>query len=95
MPCEHADSPTGEATTDAWSRQARRVRLLAGELGRPLDAAALATCDVRDLLALGWALREALRDGRSRRDRSPLPLPRPVRPGEGGEPVPPRAGWWR
>lgn len=50
----------GAPPSDAWSRRARQVRLLAGELGLPADAAALAACDTRDLVGLIWLLQELL-----------------------------------
>src|SRR5437763_10241897 len=47
----------GEGT---WNREARRVTLLADELGVVLDREMLILCDVRDLMALRLALQRAL-----------------------------------
>src|SRR5436305_10688699 len=47
----------GEGT---WNREARRVTLLADELGVVLDREMLILCDVRDLMALRLALHRAL-----------------------------------
>lgn len=44
----------------AWSREARRVLMLAGELGLTLDAETLILCDVRDLMALRLRLQRTL-----------------------------------
>ena len=43
-----------------WNREARRVTLLAEELGVVLDKEALILCDVRDLMALRLGLQRAL-----------------------------------
>jgi hypothetical protein len=50
-----------------WNEEARRVRLLAAELGVTLDEEALIFYDVRDLMSLHLHLRKALhgRVGRS------------------------------
>ena len=48
---------SGEGT---WNREARRVTLLAAELGVDLDEETLILCDVRDLMALRLWLRRAL-----------------------------------
>ncbi|HZS89685.1 MAG TPA: hypothetical protein VFE42_19625 [Chloroflexota bacterium] len=51
-----------------WSREARRVTLLASELGMALDSEALILCDVRDLMGLRLRLRaELARTGRHNR----------------------------
>ena len=47
----------GEGT---WNREARRVTLLADELGVVLDKEMLILCDVRDLMALRLCLQQAL-----------------------------------
>jgi hypothetical protein len=44
----------------AWAEEARRVRLLAAELGGAVDAQALLYADVRDLIALRVCLRSHL-----------------------------------
>ena len=44
----------------AWAEEARRVRLLAAELGGAVDAQALLYADVRDLIALRLCLRSHL-----------------------------------
>ena len=46
--------------TDTWSREARRVTLLAAELDVALDDDALILCDVYDLRFLQTQLRQAL-----------------------------------
>ena len=43
-----------------WNREARRVTLLAAELGVVLDNEALILCDVRDLMSLRLCLQRAL-----------------------------------
>lgn len=43
-----------------WDAEARRVRLLAAELGGTVDAQALLYADVRDLMALRECLRSHL-----------------------------------
>src|SRR5918911_3908270 len=43
-----------------WNREARRVTLLAEELGVVLDKETLILCDVRDLMALRLCLQRAL-----------------------------------
>ena len=43
-----------------WNREARRVTLLAAELGGVLDEETLILCDVRDLMALRLGLQRAL-----------------------------------
>src|SRR5918912_1874564 len=43
-----------------WNREARRVTLLAEELGVVLDKETLILCDVRDLMALRLGLQRAL-----------------------------------
>src|ERR671933_2160439 len=48
---------SGEGT---WNREARRVTLLATELGVVLDKEMLILCDVRDLMALRLGLQRAL-----------------------------------
>jgi hypothetical protein len=48
---------SGEGT---WNREARRVTLLATELGVVLDKETLILCDVRDLMALRLGLQRAL-----------------------------------
>jgi hypothetical protein len=48
---------SGEGT---WSREARRVSLLAAELGAVLDEETFILCDVRDLMALRLRLQRAL-----------------------------------
>jgi hypothetical protein len=50
-----------------WSEEARRVRLLAAELGVALDDETLIFYDIRDLMSLHLRLRRALqsRAGRS------------------------------
>src|SRR5919202_1136686 len=48
---------SGEGT---WNREARRVTLLAEELGVVLDTETLILCDVRDLMALRLGLQRAL-----------------------------------
>jgi hypothetical protein len=48
---------SGEGT---WKREARRVTLLAAELGVVLDKETLILCDVRDLMALRLSLQRAL-----------------------------------
>ena len=48
---------SGEGT---WNREARRVTLLAAELGVVLDKETLILCDVRDLMALRLGLQRAL-----------------------------------
>jgi hypothetical protein len=48
---------SGEGT---WNREARRVTLLAAELGGVLDKETLILCDVRDLMALRLCLQRAL-----------------------------------
>jgi hypothetical protein len=48
---------SGEGT---WNREARRVTLLADELGVVLDKEMLILCDVRDLMALRLGLQRAL-----------------------------------
>ena len=50
-----------------WSEEARRVRLLAAELGVALDDERLIFYDIRELMALHLRLRRALRSraGRS------------------------------
>lgn len=47
----------------AWDDEARRVSMLADDLGVTVDTQRLLYCDVRDLMALHTRL-EALRDGR-------------------------------
>lgn len=47
----------------AWADEARRVSMLAGELGVTIDTQRLLYCDVHDLMTLRSGL-EALRDGR-------------------------------
>ena len=47
----------GEGT---WNREARRVTMLADELGVVLDKETLILCDVRDLMALRLCLQRAL-----------------------------------
>jgi hypothetical protein len=51
-----------------WSEEARRVRLLAAELGVALDDETLIFYDIRDLMSLHLRLQRALqsRAGRSR-----------------------------
>jgi hypothetical protein len=49
-----------------WNREARRVTLLAAELGAVLDEETLILCDVRDLMALRLCLQRALA-GQARR----------------------------
>jgi hypothetical protein len=44
-----------------WSREARRVAMLAAELELGLDQQALILCDVRDLIALRQLLQRAAR----------------------------------
>src|SRR3954452_9908540 len=44
----------------AWNREARRVTLLAAELGGVLDEETLILCDVRDLMALRLCLQRSL-----------------------------------
>ncbi len=46
-----------------WGREARRVVMLAAELGVPLDAETLIVSDVRDLMALRLRLGRALTGG--------------------------------
>src|SRR5947207_2823918 len=48
---------SGEGT---WNREARRVTLLAAELGGVLDEETLILCDVRDLMALRLGLQRSL-----------------------------------
>jgi len=55
----------------AWIDEARRVSMLAGELGVTVDTQRLLYCDVHDLMTLRSGL-EVLRDG--------LPIPRPCGP---------------
>ena len=43
-----------------WNEEARRVRLLAAELGMALDDEALNFYDIRDLMSLHLRLRRAL-----------------------------------
>jgi hypothetical protein len=52
----------GERFSDegTWNREARRVTLLADELGVVLDKETLILCDVRDLMALRLGLQRAL-----------------------------------
>ena len=52
-----AERFSGEGT---WNREARRVTLLAAELGIVLDKEMLILCDVRDLMALHLGLQRAL-----------------------------------
>jgi hypothetical protein len=52
-----AERVGGEGT---WNREARRVTLLAEELGVVLDKETLILCDVRDLMALRLCLQQAL-----------------------------------
>ena len=52
-----AERFSGEGT---WNREARRVTLLANELGVVLDKETLILCDVRDLMALRLGLQRAL-----------------------------------
>jgi hypothetical protein len=52
-----AERFSGEGT---WNREARRVTLLAAELGVVLDKETLILCDVRDLMALRLGLQRAL-----------------------------------
>ena len=52
-----AERFSGEGT---WNREARRVTLLADELGVVLDKETLILCDVRDLMALRLGLQRAL-----------------------------------
>ena len=52
-----AERFSGEGT---WNREARRVTLLAKELGVVLDKETLILCDVRDLMALRLGLQRAL-----------------------------------
>jgi hypothetical protein len=52
-----AERFSGEGT---WNREARRVTLLADELGVVLDKETLNLCDVRDLMALRLGLQRAL-----------------------------------
>jgi hypothetical protein len=52
-----AERFSGEGT---WNREARRVTLLADELGVVLDKEMLILCDVRDLMALRLGLQRAL-----------------------------------
>src|SRR5919204_6809065 len=59
---------SGEGT---WNREARRVTLLAAELGVVLDNDTLILCDVRDLMALRLGLQRALA-GEARRPWSIL-----------------------
>ena len=56
----------GEGT---WNREARRVTLLAEELGVVLDKETLILCDVRDLMAVRLGLQRALA-GEARRPRA-------------------------
>jgi hypothetical protein len=65
-----AERFSGEGT---WNREARRVTLLADELGVVLDKETLILCDVRDLMALRRCLQRALA-GEARR---PWAIPRP------------------
>src|ERR687886_854545 len=58
-----AERFSGEGT---WNREARRVTLLAEELGVVLDNEMLILCDVRDLMALRLCLQQALA-GQARR----------------------------
>src|SRR5437763_6904700 len=48
---------SGEGT---WNREARRVALLAAELGVVLNKETLILCDVRDLMSLRLCLQRAL-----------------------------------
>src|SRR4051812_43516783 len=52
----------GERFSDkgTWNREARRVTLLAAELGASLDEETLILCDVRDLMALRRCLQRFL-----------------------------------
>ena len=61
---------SGEGT---WNREARRVTLLAAELGVVLDKETLILCDVRDLMALRLGLQRAL----AREARCPWAILRP------------------
>lgn len=54
-----------------WSREARRVTLLAGELGVALDDETLIRYDVRELMAMRLRLQRAL-DRAARPSRLPL-----------------------
>lgn len=54
--------------TGTWGREARRVLLLAGELGVPLDQEQVILSDVRELMALRLRLQRAL-DRAARRAR--------------------------
>jgi hypothetical protein len=65
-----AERFSGEGT---WNREARRVTLLAKELGVVLDKETLILCDVRDLMALRLGLQRAL-VGEARRPWA-IPLP--------------------
>ena len=61
--------PDRSGSGGTWAEEARRVRLLAAELGGAVDAQALLYADVRDLVALRVCLRSHLqrRDGHSPR----------------------------
>ena len=65
----------GERFSDegTWNREARRVTLLAAELGGVLDEETLILCDVRDLMALRLCLQRAL----AREARRPWAFLRP------------------
>jgi hypothetical protein len=55
------------ALSDAWSREAYRVRALAAHIGHPLDEEELLLLDLRDLHAMRARLERAgLRRGRHR-----------------------------
>ena len=62
---------SGEGT---WNREARRVTLLAAELGVVLDREMLILCDVRELMALRFGLQRAL----AREARRPWAILRPT-----------------
>lgn len=65
--------------TDTWSLEARRVALLASELGVALDGDALMLCDVYDLRSLQRQLRQALAGTRHYRlARGSLAVPTPI-----------------
>ena len=51
----------GAAWSDAWSREADCVRMLAAQAGRPLDEDELLLLDVYDLRALRQELQQAYR----------------------------------
>jgi hypothetical protein len=64
-----AGTLAGYAAGGTWAEQARKVVLLAGELGIALDEQALVLCDVRDLLALRGRLEGLLHAPTRRRWR--------------------------